>query len=52
MEDKLILISPIHLKLETDGHGEFPDKYSVTKNGIEVIKQYFKNKSEWKQEKK
>lgn len=39
--DKLILLSPQHLKLEMDGYGQFPDSYSITEAGLEVIKEYF-----------
>lgn len=40
VEPKLILVSPLHLKLERDGYGEFPDSYSVTEKGLEEIKKY------------
>lgn len=40
---KLILIAPIHLKLESDGHGEFPDSYMVTEKGLEHINNYLKD---------
>lgn len=40
--EKLILINPLHLKLVRDGHGEFPDSYSVTEKGLEHIKNYLK----------
>ena len=42
--NKLILVCPIHLKLEHDGHGEFPDSYVVTEKGLEYIKEYLNNK--------
>jgi predicted transcriptional regulator len=33
----LELINPLHIKLVSDGYGEFPDGYKLTKEGIEKI---------------
>jgi len=43
MKEQLVLINPLHLELKSDGHGEFPDSYVVTKEGLEVIKKYLNN---------
>lgn len=32
------LINPVHLKLVNDGHGEFPDSYRLTKEGMQYLK--------------
>ena len=33
------LNNPVHLKLESDGYGQFPDSYKLTEKGIEFIKE-------------
>lgn len=33
------LISPIHLVMKSNGHGEFPDSYKLTKKGIEYLEE-------------
>lgn len=34
---KLVLVSPVHLEMESNGHGEFPDSYTLTKAGVNLI---------------
>ena len=42
----LSLVNPAHLKMTSNGHGEFPDSYKLTENGIRyIIEQFNKNKS-------
>ena len=31
------LINPVHLKMSSDGYGEFPDGYKLTEKGINYI---------------
>ena len=31
------LICPVHMELENDGHGEFPDSYRITPKGGEKL---------------
>lgn len=31
------LCDPAHLSMESNGHGEFPDSYKLTKRGIDYI---------------
>ena len=40
-ECDLELICPPHLELVSNGHGEYPDTYRVTKAGLEKIKSFF-----------
>jgi hypothetical protein len=40
----LTLVDPAHLTLSSDGHGEFPDSYKLTKRGVEYIIEQFKKK--------
>ena len=43
---ELSLVNPTHLKMTSDGRGEFPDSYKLTENGIRyIIEQFNKNKS-------
>ena len=42
-EEQLILMNPQDLELKSDGHGEFPNSYYVTKEGLEKIKEYLNN---------
>jgi len=33
----LILINPHHIELHQSGHGEFPDSYKITNEGVKAI---------------
>jgi hypothetical protein len=33
----LELVNPVHLRMTSNGHGEFPDGYKLTKQGVEHI---------------
>jgi len=33
----LSLVNPLHLQMTSNGHGEFPDGYKLTENGIQYI---------------
>jgi len=35
--EKLELVDPLHIKLIKDGHGEFPDTYKLTIEGIKKL---------------
>lgn len=35
--EKLELINPLHIKLVSNGHGEFPNGYKLTEEGINLI---------------
>jgi hypothetical protein len=37
----LIIVSPEHLKLKNSGGGEFPDSYTLTPQGIKLLKDIF-----------
>jgi hypothetical protein len=34
---ELTLVSPVHLQMTSNGHGEFPDSYKLTEKGIQYI---------------
>ena len=34
---ELTLVSPAHLQMTSNGHGEFPDGYKLTEKGIQYI---------------
>lgn len=34
---ELTLVSPAHLQMTSNGHGEFPDSYKLTEKGIQYI---------------
>jgi hypothetical protein len=38
------LVNPSHLRMTSDGHGEFPDTYKLTQKGIDYIIEQFKKK--------
>ena len=33
----LSLVNPVHLQMTSNGHGEFPDGYKLTDEGIQYI---------------
>ena len=33
----LSLVNPLHLRMTSNGHGEFPDGYKLTEKGIQYI---------------
>jgi len=35
--NELKLLNPVHLKMVSNGHGEFPDSYGLTQTGIKEI---------------
>lgn len=35
----LELVNPFHIKMVSNGHGEFPDSYKLTEKGISLIKE-------------
>ena len=37
-------INPYHLNMIDSGHGEFPDTYILSKNGVDYIIEQFKKK--------
>ena len=40
---ELTLVSPAHLQMTSNGHGEFPDGYKLTEKGIQyIIEQLYK----------
>lgn len=40
----ILLISPVHLKMVSDGRGEFPDSYTLTQKGIDDLVKTIKSK--------
>jgi hypothetical protein len=43
---KLDLVNPAHLQMTSNGHGEFPDGYKLTKEGVKyIIKKLRKNEN-------
>jgi hypothetical protein len=37
------LVNPYHLKMDSNGYGEFPDTYKLTDEGIKYILSIVKN---------
>lgn len=35
--EEIKLVAPVHLRMVSDGHGEFPDGYKLTPAGIEKL---------------
>ena len=40
---KMTLVNPKHLRMTSNGHGEFPDGYMLTEDGIKYILKKLKN---------
>jgi hypothetical protein len=38
------LINPVHLKMVSDGRGEFPDSYGLTQKGIDDLVETIKSR--------
>jgi hypothetical protein len=38
------LINPVHLKMVSDGRGEFPDSYNLTQKGIDDLVETIKSR--------
>lgn len=36
---KINLVNPYHMKMESNGHGEFPDSYKLTETGAHRLKE-------------
>ena len=41
---KMTLVNPKHLRMTSNGHGEFPDGYMLTEDGVKYIVKQLKNK--------
>lgn len=35
--EKIELINPLHIRLTSNGYGEYPDSYKLTEEGINLI---------------
>jgi hypothetical protein len=40
----LELVNPVHLRMVSNGHGEFPDGYKLTEQGVKYILEKIGNK--------
>ena len=38
------LVDPYHMRMVSNGHGEFPDGYKLTQKGVDYIIEQFKRK--------
>jgi hypothetical protein len=40
----IVLVNPVHLKMTSNGHGEFPDGYKLTEKGVDYFIEQIKKK--------